>query len=83
MESAFGVEHGEVSKGIPKGIFAAAKGKPGAGTFSAKARILAHQEGQAAGKAGSMKPFHIAEGKRARVRSRPIGKALKLPGARS
>jgi hypothetical protein len=33
MESAFGIDHGEISKGVPKGLIAAA-GKGNTGSFA-------------------------------------------------
>lgn len=60
MESAFGVEHGEVSKGVPKGLVAmAAKGtskkgvlkaNPSKETLFAHERLQAHKLGRQAGK---------------------------------
>ena len=43
MESAWGIDHGVVSKGVPKGLLAAAAGKR---TGYAAERVKAHTEGK-------------------------------------
>lgn len=50
MESAFGVEHGEVSKGLPSALRGAKALKPG--SYGALRRG-AHQEGKYAAKVGA------------------------------
>ena len=64
MESAFGVEHGDVSKGIPQGLIAAA----GKGNKYASRRLTAHTAGSAArANPGEKSPFggstHMQAGK--------------------
>lgn len=52
MESAFGIDHGVVSKGVPKGLLAAGK-KSG---YAAQ-RIKAHEEGQFAARLRPAKQY--------------------------
>lgn len=70
MRDAFGVEHGEVSKGLPSALRAA---RPGKLSGYAKSRVSAHNEGRLArfGQPGNPnQKYLIRRGKKIREQSR-------------
>jgi hypothetical protein len=78
MESAFGVEHGEVSKGVPKGLAAVAakhSPKPGIEAMNPKhlyaaRRLQAHKKGRFAAAHPKLLNSDLQAGYRARQDSR-------------
>jgi hypothetical protein len=87
MESAFGVDHGVVSKGVPKGLAAVAgklRIRPGVEPLNQKhlyaaRRLEAHQKGKFAAAHPKLLNSDLQRGYGARLDSRRIAGELKKP----